>query len=163
MKEGCAMKKALIFLLSVSLCFALCINSASADALKSSNWEKAFYLDPFQDPTDEYFIGTSRHLTGTFNSETVTDGTLEAEIRVDAEKICIYLYENGKEKVKNGGYQAIAFPTMIKAANGTVSQFYGEMDSGADCIVIWEDQVKNVLVSEDVPPLKSSICFLSLS
>ena len=98
------MKKILIILFTalVMVIFCACGSSSGAGApsTSSKSWEKAFYLDAFNDPTEEYYIGTSSHIKGTYNSSTVTDGKLEAEVRADAEAIRIMLYENGTDKVK---------------------------------------------------------------
>ena len=73
------MKKTVSLLLLVVLCLGLCACENSGGAsLGTAVWEKAYYLDAFNDPTEEYYIGTAQRLRGSYSSESVTDGKLEA-------------------------------------------------------------------------------------
>ncbi len=138
------MNKKLVILLALLLCAALC---GCSDAKQTAAWEQAFYLDPFNDPTDERYIGTGARLTGTYSSASVTDGKLEAELAVDAEKISVALYEGGKDRVKNGLHSAIAFPVTVKRADGTTFTAEGFMPSGGDSVIIEEAQAERILAA----------------
>ncbi len=73
------MKKVVSLLLLAVLCLGLCACENSGGAsLGTAVWEKAYYLDAFNDPTEEYYIGTAQRLRGSYSSESVTDGKLEA-------------------------------------------------------------------------------------
>ena len=157
------MKKVVSLLLLVVLCLGLCACENSGGAsLGTAVWEKAYYLDAFNDPTEEYYIGTAKRLSGSYSSDSVTDGKLEAELRVDAEKISVFLYENGTDLVKNGDQSSIAFSVQMKAADGSKTQLYGEMVSGGACVEIWEEQARSVLHFADSRqtdnPVAAALC-----
>lgn len=138
------MRKSIVILLVLALMAGLCACGGAGGSAQV--WEKAFYPDEFNQPTEEYYIGTARRISGTFNSDSVTDGKLEAELRVDAECISIVLYENGSDRVKNGGYDSIRFPITVKRPDGTKFDVTGTLESGGDAIVIPEDQEPCVLL-----------------
>ena len=111
----------------------------------------------FGDLTEDYYIGTGRNLNGTYNTSTVTDGMLEAELRIDAYTVSIILYENGTDKVKNGTVQNIVFPVAVKKTDGSTFHVDGIMYSGGDCIEIREDQSENIFANGDPALLTTSL------
>ena len=111
------MKKAISLLLFLLLALSVCTGGASA-LWSSADWEKAYTLDPFGDATEDYYLGMTQRASGSYKSDSVTDGALEAELRVDAARICILLYENGSDQVRNGGHYPIEFTVLMKAAGG---------------------------------------------
>lgn len=164
------MRRIIAVLLVLTMVLALCACGSDAEAKPSNNvssvetgssvlkpnaktaprvWEEAFYLDNFNQPTKKSYIGTIDHLKGTFNSTTVTDGQMEAEIRVDGSIISILLYENGNEKVKNGGNKDILFPIEVMKPDGSTFSINGVMLVGEDCIKIQETQANCVLIGSD--------------
>ncbi len=153
------MKKTVSILLLAVLCLGMCAceNSRGGEDLGTAVWEKAYYLDAFNDPTEEYYIGTAKRLSGSYSSDSVTDGKLEAEIRVDEQIISIFLYENGTDLVKNGDISSIEFSGLMKTADGSKVQLYGGMYSGGDCVEIWEDQTQSVLHFEDREPQENPV------
>ena len=138
------MKRIVAIAVLILSCLMLCACGASL----SANWEKGFYLDDFNDPTETFYIGTKNRVKGTYNTASVTDGELEAEIRVDQHSIRIYLYENGTDKVKNGE-SGVYFPINIKESEGTTVSFDGYMSCGGDYVEIEEEQVFRVLGGEE--------------
>ena len=156
------MKRTVSILLLIVLCFGLCAcENSSGETLDAPVaapvWEKAYYLDAFNDPTENFYIGTAKRLSGSYSSNSVTDGKLEAEIRVDAQIISIFLYENGTDLVKNGDISSIEFSGLMKTADGSKVQLYGGMYSGGDCVEIWEDQTQSVLHFEDREPQENPV------
>ncbi len=141
------MKRLLMILLAALLCLSLCAcGSQAAKPAGKQVWEKGFYLDAFNTPTEEYYLGTATPLTGTFNSASVTDGELAAELRVDPWTVRISLYENGSEKVKNG----------------SVFSVVGYLAGGGDCVVIDEDQfgllIADTVRDHNVPSIARALC-----
>ena len=54
------MKRLLMILLAALLCLSLCAcGSESAKPAGKQGWEKGFYLDAFNTPTEEYYLGTA--------------------------------------------------------------------------------------------------------
>lgn len=127
------MKRIILCIACIIMCLGLCACGLSAGG-SSSIWKKAFYLDSFKQPTEDFYIGTSKHVKGTYSSSNVTDGKLEAEIRVDTHGISIVLYEDGKNKVINGGQDKISCPITVKKADGSTFRVTGTMWGGYDYI-----------------------------
>ena len=104
----------------------------------------------------------TQRASGSYKSSSVTDGALEAELRVDATRICILLFENGSDQVRNGEPSAIAYTVLMKAADGSKTQLYGEMASGGDCVEIREDQAGSVLqfagAAPEETPVAKALC-----
>ena len=138
------MKRFLLLALALLLCAALCACGMSPAGV----WKKDFYLDSFNQPTEDPYIGTGSRIKGTYNSATVSDGALEAELRVDPETVSIYLYENGSDKVKNGNNERVYFPVTVKRADGSTFEIDGVMTGGSDHIEISENQLMSLLGEE---------------
>ncbi len=161
------MKKVAVLLLAISMMFSLCACGSNAETTASSQepdagvsvplvWEKAYYLDDFHQPTDKVYIGNIERLVGTFDSNSVTDGDLAAEVRVDGSKISILLYENGSDLVKNGEHVDVIFPIVVKKSDGSTFSVNGIMESGADCITILESQVDCVMLGPNTEEARST-------
>ena len=131
------MKRFLLLALALLLCVAFCACGTST----SGTWKKDFYLDSFNQPTEDPYIGTRSRIKGTYNSATVSDGKLEAELRVDSETVRIYLYENGTDKVKNGNNENVYYPVTVKRADGSTFEADGLMMGGSDHVEIFEDKL----------------------
>ena len=150
------MKKLISLLTAVVLCLCLCTGGASA-LWSAETWEKSYYLDPFGDATEDYYLGMTKRASGSYKSGSVTDGALEAELRVDENRVCILLYENGDEQVRNTLHGSIGFSVLMKAADGTKTQLDGTMASGGDCVEIWEDQAQSILHFPDRTPQENPV------
>lgn len=156
MERSDPVKKVVFLLLCVIFCLSGCSGGASV-RLSSPDWEKAYDLDSFGDAAETYYLGLTQRASGSYKSSSVTDGALEAELRVDANRIRILLFENGRDQVRNGEYSAIAYTVLMKAADGSKTQLYGRMASGGDCVEIWEDQAGNILHFADAAPEGNSV------
>ena len=150
------MKKLISLLAAVVLFLGFCTGGASA-LWSAAAWEKSYYLDPFGDATENYYLGMTKRASGSFKSGSVTDGVLEAELRVDENRVCILLYENGDEQVRNTLHESIGFSVLMKAADGTKTQLRGTMASGGDCVEIWEDQAQSILHFPDRTPQENPV------
>lgn len=141
------MKRFLLLALMLVLCVSLCACGMSPSGI----WKKDFYLDSFNQPTEDPYIGTGSRIKGTYNSATVSDGKLEAELRVDSETVRIYLYENGTDKVKNGNNESVYYPVTVKRADGSTFEADGLMMGGSDHVEIFEDKLLSLfsLVEKD--------------
>ena len=161
------MRKIVALIVLLSLVGSLCACGSDAEKIATpsdpavddsqpSVWETAYYLDEFNQPTDNVYIGNIERLTGSYESSNVTNGELAVEIRIDGSKISIILYENGSTKVKNGEQADILFPVLVKKADGSTFSVNGVMESGADCITIPESQVDCVLLGPDTEQARST-------
>ena len=63
-------------------------------------WQTAFYVDEFNNPTDEEYIKNIKMFVGVFSNSATTNSKLYARILIDAEDISIKLWEYGSLEVK---------------------------------------------------------------
>ena len=84
------MKKLISLLAAVVLLCIFCTGGASA-LWSAATWEKSYYLDPFGDATENYYLGMTKRASGSYKSGSVTDGVLE--------RTSIYLVEKGEPRL----------------------------------------------------------------
>jgi|GEM_PF-2815012 len=105
-------------------------------------WSKDFYVDDFDEPTDEWFI--SRDFMGTFSNSATTDSRLTGRILIDAEDVSIFLYEYNTHQVKNSYSRSKDYGITVRLADGTTNDFSGSIYSEGDRIIIDESDVAAV-------------------
>ena len=66
-----------------------------------SKWEVSYYVDNFNQPTNEWYITNKYQVTGTFSNSATTDSKLEVIAVIDPAHISFVLYEYGSSQVKN--------------------------------------------------------------
>lgn len=111
-------------------------------------WKKDFYVDDFDEPTDEWYI--AREFSGTFSNSATNDSRLTGRIFIDAEDITIFLYEYNSHQVKNSYSHAEDYVISVRLADGTTKEFSGSIYSEGDRIVIDESDnaaMKDLLVN----------------
>ena len=115
-------------------------------ATESKIWEKKFYVDDFEQPTDEWYIINSTIFTGKFSNSATTDSTLYAYILVDAKDVSIMLYEYGRNQVKNASsrYDEDYDITMLLDDNSRVD-VKGAIYPGNDRITITSGTKQKVI------------------
>ena len=95
-------------------------------------WEKKYFVDQFNDPTDEkYILGL---FTGTFSNSAANNRELTVKMLIyidnDNPRIGIELYEYGNSKVKNTYSKQREYYFKVKDENGEIHQFiYGMWSS----------------------------------
>ena len=67
----------------------------------SSLWDISYYVDDFNQPTEDAYICSTTAFPGTFSNSATTDSLVYAHIAVDKDDISIFLYEYGSNQVKN--------------------------------------------------------------
>jgi len=70
--------------------------------LQADIWVIRYFVDQFNQQTDERFIVNDEVFEGVFSNSATTDSRLTARILVDNENIAIVLYEYGNRRVVNG-------------------------------------------------------------
>lgn len=111
-------------------------------------WSKNFYVDDFDEPTDEWYI--SRSFAGTFSNSATSDSRLTGYIFIDAEDICIFLYEYNSHQVKNVYSRSKDYSISVRLSDGTTKEFSGSIYSEGDRIVVDESdtaELKNLLIN----------------
>lgn len=113
---------------------------------KSALWETYYYVDDFNQPTNDYYVGNSTYFLGTFSNSATTDSSLLVDIIVDTEDVTIFLYEYGSHQVKNNSsYYDDTYNIKMRTANGTTYSFTGTMYCGDDRIFVEESYISKVI------------------
>lgn len=121
---------------------------STTEAGPALTWEKDFYVDDFNEPTDEWFI--RRSFTGKFSNSATTDSRLSGYVFIDAKDISIFLFEYNTHQVKNIYSRTKEYAISVRLADGTTKEFSGCIYSEGDRIVVNESQVsllKNLLIN----------------
>ena len=108
----------------------------------AQTWEKDFYVDDFNEPTDEWFI--RRSFTGKFSNSATTDSRLSGYVFIDAKDISIFLYEYNSHQVKNIYSRTKDYAISVRLADGTTKEFSGCIYSEGDRIMVNESQVSSL-------------------
>ena len=97
-----------------------------------SKWERRYYNDEFNNPTDKAFIAPVDVLDGTFSNSATTNSKLNAYIRVNSDDCEIMLWEYGSSLVK--AYSTNDYDITILLPNGTKRYFTGVMYKNGNAI-----------------------------
>lgn len=113
---------------------------------EESLWETYYYVDDFNQPTEDGYICNSTYFLGTFSNSATTDSNLLVNVVVDEVDIAFFLYEYGNNLVKNNSssYDDLYNITM-RTADGTDLSFTGTMFCGDDRIFIDPDFIPQVV------------------
>lgn len=113
-----------------------------------SLWQTRYYVDNFNQPTDEGYVSNLTYFIGSFNNSATTDSLLYVEVVVDEEDITFFLYEYGRNQVKNSSssYDDIYNITM-RTDDGTDYNFTGVVYCGGDRLFIDQTYVPEVIAA----------------
>ena len=123
-------------------------DSASPNETEPANpqtWSKNFYVDDFDEPTDEWYV--SRSFLGTFSN---SDSRLKGDILIDENDISIFLYEYYTHQVKNPYSRSESYVINVRLEDGTTKEFKGCIYSEGDRIMVSDSNfksLKNLLVN----------------
>lgn len=113
---------------------------------ESSMWQIDYYVDEFNEATDEGYISNSTYFLGKFSNSATTDSNLLVEVLVDNTDVNFFLYEYGRSLVKNSSsYNDETYNIKMKTADGKVTTFTGTLACGNDRITIDQDYVPEVV------------------
>lgn len=107
------------------------------------SWEITFYVDEFNNPTNQAYIRTSDVLYGTFSNSATTDSTLYARILIDTEDIAIKLWEYGRNEVN--AYTRTDYKITILDDSGTKHYTTGTMYKNGERIYLADWTLVNLL------------------
>lgn len=121
-------------------------NEPDSNKEEASLWETYYYVDNFNQPTEDWYIGNSTCFPGTFSNSATTDSNLLVNMIVDDIDIAFFLYEYGNHQVKNNSssYDDLYNITM-RTADGTDLSFTGTMFCGDDRIFIDTNYIPQVI------------------
>lgn len=137
------MKRLLVFIVAlVSLTLTLGIygcsttpdNSNSSTTSSVKVWKIDYYVDEFNNPTNESFIKNSNYFIGTFSNSATTNSKLNVLILIDKNKTSIKLWEYGWSQVK--GYSNTTYDITYLDVNGNRSYSSGTLHKNSDRIIL---------------------------
>ena len=121
---------------------------------KGTLWGQSYYVDDFNQPTDETFIYNTVSLIGTFSNSATTNSILYADMLVDSENIAIMLYEYGQSLVKNSSSQYDEqYDIQMKTADGTIIAMTGYIWAGGDRLVIDNSYREDIITALSAEPV----------
>ena len=134
------MKKLVSFLLALLILFPfVSSHSMTADAL-GEVWVKEYAKDKFGDLTDQYYLINKTPFKGTYNTETLNDGALGAQLifQRDGGTLLAYilLFPDQTNQLKNGKDTRQNYTIAVKRTDGTQFETTGFLKSGGDRIEI---------------------------
>ena len=113
---------------------------------EESLWETYYYVDDFNQPTEDGYICNSTYFLGTFSNSATTDSNLLVNVVVDEVDIAFFLYEYGNNLVKNNSSSYDdPYNITMRTADGTDLSFTGTMFCGDDRIFIDPDFIPQVV------------------
>ena len=105
-----------------------------------------YYVDDFNQPTDEKYIINVNYITGTFSNSATTNSLLNVKVLADAEDVAFFLYEYGRNPVKNpSSYYVDEYDITMKTADGTKYDLTGTLYCGGDRLYIDDKYLPTVL------------------
>ena len=110
-------------------------------------WSSNYYVDEFDEPTDEWYIANDLIFSGTFSNSATTDAKLTSYILVDCNgDIAFMLYEYGRNQVKNSSENYVdEYTITMRTADGKDHNVKGTLYCGGDRIFIDDSYVSTVL------------------
>ena len=137
---GVIMRKTVSCILTLLLVFSCVAFHPSEASALGTVWVKEFSKDKFGDTTDQYYLTNKAQFTGTYNSDSVSDESLGANLifERDGDSLLTYiiLYLNGRDKLKNGTTSDYSYDITVKRADGSLFDTWGSMPIGTDRIEI---------------------------
>ena len=116
--------------------------AGSTEPTIPQTWSKNFYVDDFDEPTDEWFI--ERSFVGTFSNSATTDSRLTGRILIDAEDISFFLYEYNTHQVKNPYSRSKKYVISARLDDGSTKEFAGHIYSEGDRILVSDSNFKSL-------------------
>ncbi|MBQ2965349.1 MAG: zinc ribbon domain-containing protein [Clostridia bacterium] len=116
--------------------------NATSEQVNTETWKKSFYVDEFDELTDEWFV--SREFTGTFSNSAATNSPLSGQLVIDSEKISIFLFKYYKNQVKNPYSFSQKYEISVRLENGSTSEFTSSMHSDGDRILVTGSSVETL-------------------
>lgn len=110
------------------------------------DWTIGYYVDEFDQPTNQAFVTNAEYYIGKFSNSATTDSLLYAQVLVDKDDIAIFLYEYGRSLVKNSSSRSNEWYNItIKTSDGKKTTFEGVIYTGGDRIFFYDEDESAVL------------------
>lgn len=126
-------------------------DSSSPAADTKGLWSVNYYVDDFNQPTEEWYITNETTFTGTFSNSATTNSKLLVQVAVDefegeGKRVAFFLYEYGRNQVKNSSVNYVdEYTITMRSADGTDTSLSGTVYCGGDRLFIDDKYVDTVL------------------
>lgn len=129
--------------------FESAATEANGGSSATGIWETKFYVDDFNQPTDDWYIVNKTRFVGTFSNSATTDSALTVDMLADSEGyVAFFLYEYGRNTVKNSSQNYVdEYDITMRTADGTEHKLSGTLYCGGDRIIIDDEHVDTVLTA----------------
>lgn len=108
-------------------------------------WEMYYYVDEFNEPTEDWYIVNNDPVTGTFSNSATTNSDLALLVTYDYQnRIAFILYEYGKYQVKNV-WDTEAYRIVMRTPDGTDHEMKGYIYENGDRLVLDDSYVDDVI------------------
>lgn len=123
--------------------------SEPTESTSAKIWSMNYYVDDFDEPTDEWYIMNNTPFAGTFSNSATTDSSLTATILVDFEnEVTFFLYEYGRNQVKNSSERYVdEYDITMRTADGADHNITGTLYCGGDRIFIDDKYIDEVITA----------------
>lgn len=121
--------------------------NSSGNSGNSSNdvWQINYYVDEFNNPTNDAYITNKKAFSGTFSNSATTNSKLDARILIDKNGISIKLYEYGTLEVK--AYSTETYNIIFLEENGNKHNSIGIMYENGDRIKLTDNLLMTLINS----------------
>lgn len=117
----------------------------------AGSWELYYYVDEFQQPTNDGYVANTYYFVGSFSNSATTNSRLYVTMLADKEDIAFFLYEYGTHQVKNSSSNYTdEYSITMKLSDGTKYEMTGTMYCGGDRLFVdsnYRSRVLNALKS----------------
>ena len=110
-------------------------------------WMTNYYVDDFQQPTNEGYVTNIDYIVGTFSNSATTNSNLYVQVLADAEDIAFVLYEYGRNIVKNNSSRYVdEYSIAMRMPDGSTKDMTGTLYCGGDRVYV-DDNYKGAVIS----------------
>ena len=110
-------------------------------------WSAGYYVDDFDQPTDQGFVWNETYFLGSFSNSATSDSILAVQVLVDTTpSVTFFLYEYGTNLVKNSSVNYVdTYTITMRTPDGTDHSLTGTMYCGGDRIFIDDAYYQTVI------------------
>lgn len=108
-------------------------------------WDIYYYVDEFDEPTDERYIDLKEDVKGVFSNSATTNSELYVGFAIDENEVGIFLYEYDYDFPLKGDFSDEEYTISLKKENGEKATIAGKLFEDDDRITIKGDDKKTFI------------------
>lgn len=114
-----------------------------ADTTEDNTWEMRYYVDEFNEPTDDAFVTNTGLLEGTFSNSATTNSLLQGFFRIEKDMVSMQLFEYGEYRVTNPYSKLKQFGVTVLDQDKNKKTYYGAMVSDGTVLFLYDTSSLN--------------------